>query len=155
MAIVISSGLLFVNLYNSIVDTPNWGYQLPQSIYVARNYFTFKTPADFFRFTGPLVHIIAINCVIRFWKTDNKVRCYNITALVVILFNDLFTFVFFFPLNEIIFGDMQDILSIERALHQWSLLNWFRSSVLAVVPVMYILSLNKYMQKLLSAKPLT
>ncbi|TJY64014.1 hypothetical protein FAZ19_17325 [Sphingobacterium alkalisoli] len=66
IAIVISSGLLFVNLYNSIVDAPNWGHQLPKSIDVARNYFTFKTPADFFKFTGPLQHIIGINCIIRF-----------------------------------------------------------------------------------------
>lgn len=149
MSIAISSGLLFVNLYNSIVDEPNWGHQIPQSIDVARSYFTFKNPAEFFKFTGPLLHIVGINCVIRFWKTDKRVRWYNIIALCAILFSDLLTMVFIFPLNEVLFGDMQDITIIQQAFHQWDLFNWFRSFALAVIPVMYSLSLNRYLQILL------
>lgn len=149
MAVVISSGLLFVNLYHSFVDAPNWGHQLPQSIDVARNYFAFKSPADFFKFHAPLVHIVGINCVIRFWKTDKKIRWYHVTALLAILLNDLLTFVFFFPLNEVLFGETQDITLIQRTFHHWSILNWFRSFVLAVIPVMYSLSLNRYLKMLL------
>ncbi|SOD12503.1 hypothetical protein SAMN06297358_0703 [Pedobacter xixiisoli] len=149
MAIVVSSGLLFVNLYNAIVDASNWGHQLPQSINIARNYFAFKNPADFFKFTGPLVHIIGINCVIRFWKTDKKVRWYNVTALAAILFNDLLTFIFIFPLNIVLFGATQDIKAIQQAFHQWYLLNWFRSIILTVISVMYSLSLNRYSRMLL------
>lgn len=149
MAIVMSSGLLFVNLYSSVVDAPNWGHQLPQSLVVARKYFIFKNPSDFFKFTGPLIHIIAINCVIRFWKTGKKVLLYNVTALVAILLNDILTFVIFFPLNEILFGNTRDILLIQRAFHEWDLLNWFRSFVLAVIPVVYSLSLNRYLRMLL------
>ncbi len=43
---------------------------------------------------------------------------------------------------------MQDIKAIRQAFDQWSLLNWFRSFVLAVIPVMYSLSMNRYLRKL-------
>ncbi|RZK13202.1 MAG: hypothetical protein EOO46_00220 [Flavobacterium sp.] len=148
MAIVLSSGLLFVHLYNAVVDAPNWGHQLPRSINIARNYFAFKNPADFFSLTGPLLHIIGINCVARFWKTDTKVRWYNVTALVAILFNDLLTFMFFVPLNKVLFGPIQDITRIRQAFDQYDSVNWFRSAILAVTPLMYSLSLNRYLRKL-------
>lgn len=140
---------MFVNLSNSIVDAPNWGHRFPQSIDVARCYFIAKNPADFFKFAGPLIHIVGINSVIRFWKTDKRVRWYNMTALGLILLHDLLTFVFIFPLNEVLFGDTQDIKLIQSAFDQWDLFNWFRSFVLAVIPVMYSLSLNRYLQILL------
>lgn len=149
MAIVAGGGLLFVNFYNSIVDVPNWGHHLPQSLEVARNYFDFKTPAELFKFTGPLIHVIGINCVIHFWKTDRKVLWYNIIALASILFTDLLTFVFFFPLNEVLFGATKDLALIQQALRQWEILNWFRTIVLAVIPIMYSLSLNRYLRMVL------
>jgi hypothetical protein len=48
LAIIANSGLLFVNVYNSMVDVPNWGVNIPASIDIARNYFITKSPADFF-----------------------------------------------------------------------------------------------------------
>ncbi|PWG81376.1 hypothetical protein [Pararcticibacter amylolyticus] len=155
LAIVVSSGLLFVNIYNSIVDAPNWGYRLPQSVDVARRYFAFKNPAEFFKITGPLIHIIGINCVIRFWRTDTKVRWFNVTALALILFADLLSFKFFFPLNEVLFGSTRDVTLIRQAFHQWEMLNWFRSAVLAAIPVMYSLSLARYIRLVLNQEALS
>lgn len=146
MAIVASGGLLFVNFYNSIVDAPNWGYDLPRSLEVARNYFAYKSPAELFKYSGPLIHVIGINCVIRFWTADRKVLWYNVMALAAILFTDLLTFIFFLPLNEVLFGITQDTALIRHTLLQWELLNWFRTIVLAVIPIMYSLSLNRYLQ---------
>lgn len=151
LAIVASAGLLFVNLYNSIVDAPNWAHQLPQSLNAARSYFSFKDPSAFLKFAGPVIHIIGINCVIRFWRTDNKVRLYNITALGMILCTDLMTFLFLFPLNQVLFGSSQDVTIIEHAVQQWSLLNWLRSLILAGVTTMYSLSLSRYYRLVLQS----
>jgi hypothetical protein len=92
LAIIVNSGLLFVNIYNSLVDAPNWGANIPSSIETARNYYTTKNPADFFKIFGIVIHILGINCVIGFWKTDKQIRLYNISALALILIIDLLTF---------------------------------------------------------------
>lgn len=145
LAIIVNSGLLFVNLYNSIVDAPNWGSNIPSSIDTARNYFTTKSPADFFKIFGIIIHILGINCVIRFWKTDKQIRLYNISALVLILIIDLLTFIYFFPRNDIMFdlNSTADIQTLTRVWNEWVIMNWIRSLITLGIVTLYCLSLNK------------
>jgi hypothetical protein len=112
LAIIINSGLLFVNIYTSIVDAPNWGANIPTSLETARKYFSEKNPHVFFKIVGTVIHVLGINCVIRFWNTDKQIRLNNISALALILIIDLLIFTCFFPRNDIMFnlnsiGDIQ------------------------------------------------
>lgn len=45
LAIVALGCLLGANLYTSVVDAPNWGAALPESLAVAKRYFTAANPA--------------------------------------------------------------------------------------------------------------
>lgn len=47
--IIIGSGILFVNIYNSLIDAPNWGRSIPSSLETARHYFQQKHLEIFLR----------------------------------------------------------------------------------------------------------
>lgn len=145
LAIIVNSGVLFVNIYNSIVDAPNWGTHIPSSIETARNYFTTKSPSDFFKIFGIVIHILGINSVIRFWKNDKQIRLYNISALALILIIDLLTFAYFFPLNDIMFdlNNTADIQTLTNAWREWVNMNWIRTVITLGIVMLYSLSLNK------------
>jgi len=60
LAVTFAAGLLFVNVYNSVVDATHWGSNVPVSIESARAYFKAATPGTFFRVASPLNQILAL-----------------------------------------------------------------------------------------------
>jgi hypothetical protein len=125
----VAAGLLFVNLYSSIVDAPNWGADLPNSIATARQYFSVANPGSFFRVFSPANQLLAVIALIICWKTNRYIA---IAALVVAVLADVLTFGYFYPRNEILFAAPMDTDSIRVAWEQWSAMNWFRSFVCVV-----------------------
>ena len=55
-----AAGLTLTNIYNSIVDAPAWGNQIPASLETARTYYRSSNPGDFFRIFAH-VHPTVIN----------------------------------------------------------------------------------------------
>lgn len=49
-----ANGLLFTNIYNSMIDAKSWGADLPHSIETARQYFKSINPGKFFRISESL-----------------------------------------------------------------------------------------------------
>jgi hypothetical protein len=48
LAIVLLGGVLGANVYNSVVDAPNWGAAIPGSLAAAKSYFSQANPGTFF-----------------------------------------------------------------------------------------------------------
>ncbi len=48
-SISLASGLLLINVYNSLIDTKSWGSDIPNSIATAREYFKTVNPGNFYR----------------------------------------------------------------------------------------------------------
>ncbi|WBV58840.1 DUF1772 domain-containing protein [Chryseobacterium daecheongense] len=142
--IIIGSGILFVNLYNSIVDAPNWGRNIPDSLETAKNYFQQKTPADFFKITGPLHHLIGLAVIIFLWNPYPQTRGYIISAFILFVLADVFTVLYFFPRNDILFGQKPvDPKIALQTWKEWSHMNWIRSLILLSGVVISCISLYK------------
>ena len=60
LSISIASGILFVNLYTSLIDAKSWGSDIPNSIGAAREYFKAVTPGDYFRIFSPLNQVVGL-----------------------------------------------------------------------------------------------
>jgi hypothetical protein len=133
LAAATAAGLLFVNLYNSIVDAPNWGADLPNSILAARQYFTVANPGNFFRFMSPLNQVLALVAVFICWKQNRYIA---LGSLIVAVLADVLTFGYFYPRNEILFAAPMDENAIRLAWEQWSGMNWFRSTLCGVNTVL-------------------
>ena len=133
LSAAIAAGILFVNLYTSLIDAPNWGANLPNSILAARQYFSVANPGNFFRIFSPLNQVFAIIAVIACWKFKRE-RYIAFASLALAVLADAFTFGYFYPRNEILFVAPIEasIDNVRLAWEQWSTMNWFRSAMCAV-----------------------
>lgn len=142
LAATFAAGLLFVNVYTSIVDAPNWGREIPASIMSAREYFRAATPGTFFRIASPVNQLLTLFALIVCWRVGGRLRIYCAAALVCAVSVDLMTFAFFYPRNEIMFiAPLADLDTVRSAWSQWSNINWIRSGLVAVNLVLDYLAL--------------
>lgn len=133
LAVTFAAGLLFVNIYNSVVDTPNWGGSIPASIQASRDYFRFANPGTFYRVFSPAGQIVTLIALVLCWKVDKRVRYFLLAALIIAVGADALTFSYFYPRNKIMFIDPIDgnLDAIRSAYAQWETVNWIRSAVVA------------------------
>lgn len=134
LAAIFASGLLFVNVYTSVVDARNWGHDIPNSLIAARQYFSVANPGSFFRIASPISQIIALLALIICWGSGKRVRIYCAVALILAVSGDLFTYAYFFPRNDIMFVAplTSDTEALRAAWSGWSTMNWPRSAILVV-----------------------
>ena len=145
VSIALASGLLFTNIYTSLVDAKSWGANLPRSIETAREYFKTVNAGNFFRIFSPLNQVAGLLALILFWKVSATVRIYLGLALVLYVCTDVLTFAYFYPRNAIIFekGSLTDIDTLKNALNGWRTMNWMRSFVVFAGVVFSCLALHK------------
>jgi hypothetical protein len=130
LATTFAAGLMFANIYTSIVDAVSWGSDLPTSILTARDYYKAVNPGNFFRIFSPLNQLLALISLVACWKMGLKVRYLCAAALVMAVGADALTFGYFYPRNEIMFNaPIGEINAIRSAWEQWTTMNWFRTAL--------------------------
>lgn len=130
-SVAFSSGLLFTNIYNSIVNAANWESNIPHSITTAKDFFAVANPGTFFQLIDPTNMILIALALILFWKKSSFIRLYLGVALVCYISSMILTFTYFYPRNEIMFLSKQlpDTETLKRAASQWGSMNWVRSLI--------------------------
>jgi hypothetical protein len=143
LAATFASGLLFVNVYTSLVDAPNWGRDIPNSLLAARAYMSAANPGTFFRIFSPANQIIALLALIICWRSGKRVRIYCAIALGLAVGGALFTFAYFYPRNAIMFTQplTTDTELLKQTWSQWTTMNWPRSAILVVEVIVDYLAL--------------
>ena len=91
LSLALASGLLFTNIYNSMIDAKLWGTDIPRSIETAREYLKAVNPGNFFRIFSPINQVLALVALVLFWKSSPTVRIYLGITLVLYVFSELFT----------------------------------------------------------------
>ncbi len=144
-SIAVACGLLFVNLYTSLVDARAWGNDIPHSIGTAREYFSVVNPGNFFRIFSPLNQLFGLLALIIFWKSVPGIRIYLCVAFVMYLLAEGLTFGYFYPRNEIMFKTAQltNIDLLKKVWSEWSAMNWLRSVLLLIGIFFSFLSLYR------------
>ena len=144
LAATVASGLLFVNIYTSMVDAPNWGRDVPASIVAAREYFSVKNPSTFFRVFSPVNQVLALLAAIVSWWAPKGTFSICVAALILAVSVDIFTFAYFYPRNEIMFvAPIENVDAIRTALEGWRNMNWIRSGMIAILLCLDYLALMK------------
>ena len=145
----VAAGILFVNVYNSLIDAPNWGADLPNSVQAARQYFAVANPGNFFRIISPINQVLAVIALIVCWKFGRE-RYIAIGSLVLTILADVLTFGYFYPRLDVLFVGPMDVGTdaLRIAWEQWSSMNWFRSAMCAVNVVLAFTLLTTMPKKL-------
>jgi hypothetical protein len=128
-----AAGLLFFNLYNSVVDAANWTSALPESMMTAREYFSVASPGTFFRIVSPIGQVLALITLIVCWRFG-RLRYVALGALLLAVSADMLTFGYFYPRLDIMFSAPLESSRelIKQAVEQWASMNWFRSVLCTV-----------------------
>jgi hypothetical protein len=144
-SISVACGLLFSNVYSSLIDAKSWGADLPNSMAVARDYFRTVSPGNFFRIFSPLNQALGIIVLILFWKTSPSIRLFLGIALAMYLLAEGLTFGFFFPRNAILFrnASLTDVELLRKTWSEWTTMNWIRSGILLTGIFFSFLSVHK------------
>ncbi|HEY6503632.1 MAG TPA: DUF1772 domain-containing protein [Chitinophagaceae bacterium] len=144
-SISIASGLLFVNLFTSLVDVKSWGSDIPNSIAATREYFKTVNPGDFFRVFSPVNQVLGLLVLVLFWRSSSSIRLYLGAAFILYVLGDVLTFTYFYPRNDIMFKTAQltDTDLLTRTVSEWSRMNWVRSFILVAGLFFSFLSLHK------------
>lgn len=134
LATTVASGILFVNIYTSLVDAPNWGHDIPASIQAARNYFIVANPGTFFRMFAPVNQIVTLVAVLLCWRIDRRLRYFLLAALLIAVATDAMTFGYFYPRNAVMFENPMEgnLDAIRTAWTSWTFMNWPRSVIVAI-----------------------
>ena len=145
ISIGIASGLLFVNVYTSLVDAKSWSSDISNSIATTREYFKTVSPANFFRLFSPINQVLGLLVLIVFWKTSPSIRLCLGVAFVLYILGDVFTFAYFYPRNDIMFktARLTDVDLLRKTAAEWSAMNWLRSLVILTGLVFSCISLHK------------
>ncbi|OQB61688.1 MAG: hypothetical protein BWX95_01722 [Bacteroidetes bacterium ADurb.Bin141] len=144
LSLALASGLLFTNIYNSMIDAKSWGTDIPRSIETAREYLKAVNPGNFFRIFSPINQVLALVALVLFWKSSPTVRIYLGITLVLYVLSELFTFSYFYPRNDIMFkNSLTDIDAIRKAWTGWNSMNRLRSFILFAGIIFSFMVLHK------------
>lgn len=140
-----ASGILFVNIYNSLVNAVAVESNIPASVIATREYFKTVNPGDFFKIFSPLTQVLALLSLIVYWKKSPSVRLYLGIALACYVIADIFTFIYFHPRNDIMFMSetLPDNETLKRMASEWSSMNWLRSLIVMLGIIFSFLGIDK------------
>ena len=144
-SIAFASGVLFVNIYNSIVNAVDWESNIPESITAAKNFFKPANPGTYFQIFSPATQLLTLLALVFYWKKGPSIRLFLGLALIFYIAADLLTFIYFHPRNDILFLSEQlaDTATLKKLASEWSSMNWVRSFIVFVGLIFSFLSLDK------------
>ena len=144
-SVAFASGVLFANIFNSLVISEAAKSDIPNSIMAAREYFKTVDPGDFFKIFSPATQVLTLLSLILFWKTAKSVRIFLGIALLCYISGDIFAFTYFHPRSEIIYVSqpIPDAETLTKLSEEWSSMNWVRSFILFVGVVCSFLAIDK------------
>jgi len=129
--ILLMAAVLGANVYTSVVDAPNWGSSIPDSMDAAKRYFAVANPGTFFRIFAPAAQVAALVSVIVSWRFGWMARGLTLAGLALLVSGDILTFNYFYPRNELMFGAGSHSSEVlQNAWSSWSEMNHFRSALI-------------------------
>ena len=142
LAVIVMGMVLGASTYNSVVDAPNWGRNIPQSLETAKLYFSVTNPGTFFRVASPIAQVLALLSLIACWKVPVARAC-AAAALAGTLMADVMTFAYFYPRNAIMFGHAATAEAAASAWREWSAMNHVRNAFELAALVAELMALTR------------
>jgi uncharacterized membrane protein len=127
-------GILFGGgVYESVVISPNYRSNLPQSIVHLREFMKSRTPANLFRVASPVTMLALLTTVILSWQSPSE-RWWFVTSLLALTIADTITYTFHYPRNKILFIDplSSDTALLQKLADEWARGNFVRIILIAI-----------------------
>ena len=129
----LASGVLFANIFNSLIIAAATDHDIPNSIVAAREFFKTVNPGEFFKIFSPASQCLTLLSLILYWKGPKNIRFFLGIALICYVSGDIFAFTYFHPRTDIMMSQpTPDTQTLKKLSSEWSGMNWIRSLVLLI-----------------------
>lgn len=143
-SVAVASGVLFSNIFNSMVIAVATDSDIPNSITAGKEFFKVANPGDFFKIFSPASQILTLLSIILFWKNSKIVRLFLGIALLCSISGDIMAFTYFHPRTDVMFSDINPgVETLKKLSSEWSSMNWVRSFILLIGIVFSFLAIDK------------
>lgn len=144
ISVAVASGVLFSNIFNSMVIAAATDSDIPNSVIAGREFFKVANPGDFFKVFSPASQFLILLSLVLFWKISKKVRLYLGIALLCSICSDIMAFTYFHPRTDLMNSNpMPDVETLKRLSSEWSDMNWVRSFILLIGLVFSFLAVDR------------
>lgn len=143
-SVAVASGVLFANIYTSMVIAVATDSDIPNSVIAGGEFFKVVNPGDFFKIFSPASQVLTLLSLVLFWKKSKKIRLFLGLALLCFISGDIMAFTYFHPRTDLMFSNpMPDVEILKRLSSEWSAMNWVRSLILLTGLVFSFLAVDK------------
>jgi len=143
-SVAVASGVLFANVFNSMVIAAATDSDIPNSVLAAKVFFKTVNPGNFFKIFSPASQILTLLSLILYWKSTKNTRLFLGIALICYVAGDIFAFTYFHPRTDIMMSQpTPDTETLKILSSEWSTMNWVRSLVLLIGVVCSFAAVDK------------
>lgn len=143
-SIAVASGVLFSNVFNSMVIAVATDSDIPNSIIAGKEFFKVANPGDFFMIFSPASQLLTVLSLLLFWKNGKKVRLFLGIALLCSVSADVMAFTYFHPRTDIMFSNpIPEVATLQKLSAEWMTMNWVRSFILLIGLVCSFLAVDR------------
>ena len=143
-SVAVASGVLFSNVFNSMVIAVATDSDIPNSIIAGKEFFKVANPGDFFKVFSPASQLLTVLSLLLFWKNGKKVRLFLGIALLCSVSADVMAFTYFHPRTDIMFGNpIPEVATLHKLSTEWMTMNWVRSFILLIGVVCSFLAVDR------------
>lgn len=133
-------------LSETVMLYPNIFYNVPDSLPAAMNFLKKMGPGKFFPWLGSGILLIGILTILFNWKTKNVSKYLLLSFVLMLLFEFLFSYFYFWPRNKIMFVEGASKHSAEeliRVANEFQLGHWIRLSVSCLTSCFAFMALHQ------------
>jgi hypothetical protein len=147
------------NLFETLIIYPNIFHDIPRSLQTSVTFLAITGPRDFFMPVGILSMIAGIGVLIFSWRMRTP-RYWILGGMIVIFAGEfLFSVIFFWPRNTIMFGDGLTVYSpeyLKQTAFEFQTIHWLRLALSATATILAFIGFLKVYQNIMeSARYLT
>ncbi|WP_421944008.1 anthrone oxygenase family protein [Pedobacter sp.] len=144
-SVTVASGVLFANIFNSMVIAVATDSDIPNSVLAAREFFKTANPGNFFKIFSPASQFLTLLSLILCWKKAKHIRLFLGIALICYISGDIFAFTYFHPRTDIMMSTpTPDTETLKRLSSEWSSMNWVRSFILLIGVVFSFAAVDRF-----------
>ncbi len=141
----LACGVLFANIFNSLVIANATASDIPNSVLAAKVFFKTINPGNFFGLFSPASQVLTLLSLILCWKKSKSIRLYLGIALICYVLGDVFAFTYFHPRTDLMMADpTPDAETLKILSSEWSNMNWVRSFVLFIGVICSFAAVDKF-----------
>lgn len=128
-------------LYQHIVEFPNWGKRIPESLISYRAFFKHSDFGNFFKIFMPISSICLLIAIFLLWSKPTEANKWILIAMAGLILTAAFTNFYFVPTHKKLFSDeitQTNVSELTTLATQWGKTNLIRIIIMTLTLISFL-----------------